>query len=194
MRKAGFLGFAFGLGYFGAGVSWIYVSLHDFGGMPALVTVLVTALLCAYLALFAAAAGWLALRLAPGGGLSFVLAAAASWTLGEWLRGWLFTDSLADDRLLAGADESVAGFAPLLGVFGLFRNCTSRNDSGVYLEAKTAMVFCAWRIAPASRWIRPRAVVWTTPFGAPLSSACSGNIAQEMKFREESDRSVADLP
>ncbi len=33
--RAAALGFAFGLGLFLAGVSWVYVSLHDFGAMPA---------------------------------------------------------------------------------------------------------------------------------------------------------------
>ena len=28
------LGFGFGLGYFLTGTSWVYVSMHDFGGMP----------------------------------------------------------------------------------------------------------------------------------------------------------------
>src|SRR6267378_4098882 len=32
--RAFFLGFWFGLGFFGAGVSWVYVSMHDIGGMP----------------------------------------------------------------------------------------------------------------------------------------------------------------
>jgi len=35
-RQAALAGFAFGLGYFLAGVSWVYVSLHDFGSMPAI--------------------------------------------------------------------------------------------------------------------------------------------------------------
>jgi apolipoprotein N-acyltransferase len=30
------LGFAFGLGLFGIGVSWVYIALSTFGGMPAL--------------------------------------------------------------------------------------------------------------------------------------------------------------
>ena len=34
-RRAAWLGFLFGLGLFGGGVSWVYVSLHTFGGMPA---------------------------------------------------------------------------------------------------------------------------------------------------------------
>src|SRR3954453_900503 len=33
---AAWLGFSFGMGMFSAGVTWIYVSLHDFGGLPML--------------------------------------------------------------------------------------------------------------------------------------------------------------
>src|SRR5258708_6678365 len=45
-RAAAATGFAFGLGYFLAGTSWIYVSLHTFGGMPALLTAIATLLFC----------------------------------------------------------------------------------------------------------------------------------------------------
>ena len=38
-RRAAWLGFLFGLGLFGGGVSWVYVSLHTFGGMPAAMAV-----------------------------------------------------------------------------------------------------------------------------------------------------------
>src|SRR5208282_4113784 len=41
------LGFCFGLGEFLAGVSWVYVSLHDFGAMPALLAAPLTLLFCA---------------------------------------------------------------------------------------------------------------------------------------------------
>jgi apolipoprotein N-acyltransferase len=190
MRKAGFLGFAFGLGYFGAGVSWIYVSLHDFGGMPALVTVLVTALFCAYLALFAAAAGWLALRLAPGGGLTFILAAAASWTLGEWLRGWLFSGF---PWLTIGYSQvptsPLAGFAPLFGVFGVsfVTVLAAGMIQGFISKPERRWSFALGVLLLLAGGFGLGQVVWTTPFGAPLSvSLLQGNIAQEMKFREES--------
>ncbi|MBK6600291.1 MAG: hypothetical protein IPG28_01710 [Betaproteobacteria bacterium] len=46
------LGFAFGLGLFDAGVSWVYVALNTFGGMPLPLAAMATAGFCAYLALF----------------------------------------------------------------------------------------------------------------------------------------------
>src|ERR671919_154029 len=55
-RRAFWTGYAFGLGLFGAGVSWVYVSLHNFGGMPMSLAALATLLFCAFLALFPAAA------------------------------------------------------------------------------------------------------------------------------------------
>ena len=57
--RAALLGFCFGLGLFGAGVSWIYVSLHDFGAMPLPLAALATFLFCAFLALFPALVGWM---------------------------------------------------------------------------------------------------------------------------------------
>ncbi len=44
-RRAALLGLVFGLGYFGFGTSWVYVSIHDFGFVPVLPSVLLTLLL-----------------------------------------------------------------------------------------------------------------------------------------------------
>src|SRR5262245_27796208 len=58
-RRAFWTGFLFGMGLFGAGVSWVYVSLHTFGAMPAPLAALATFLFCALLAAFTGGAGWL---------------------------------------------------------------------------------------------------------------------------------------
>ena len=62
-RQAAAIGFAWGLGLFLAGVSWIYVSLHVYGNMPAPLAGLAVFLFCSYLALYPALAGWLQARL-----------------------------------------------------------------------------------------------------------------------------------
>lgn len=60
----GFLtGWLFGLGWFGAGISWVHVSIADFGGMPLIASVGVMVLLCAYLALYPALAFWITKRI-----------------------------------------------------------------------------------------------------------------------------------
>src|SRR3989304_1206718 len=118
-RRAALLGYVFGLGYFGVGVSWIYVSLHDFGAMPGPLAGIATALYCAYLALFPALVGSLQARSGAGPTVRLVLLIPALWTLAEWLRGWLLTGF---PWLAAGysqIDTPLAGFAPLAGVYGV---------------------------------------------------------------------------
>ena len=85
-RAAARTGFAFGVGLFGAGVSWVYIAIHTFGGMPAGLAAIGTAGFVAYLALFPAAAGFLAARWTAPRTWQRALASAGAWTALEWLR------------------------------------------------------------------------------------------------------------
>lgn len=51
-KQAAKLGFAFGFGWFAAGVSWVHVSIATYGGMPLIASLALMALLCSYLALY----------------------------------------------------------------------------------------------------------------------------------------------
>ena len=90
-RSAAATGFAFGLGLFGAGASWVFIALNTFGGMPLPVAALATGGFCAFLALYPAAAGWAAARWTMPGSWQRAVAAAAAWTLAEWARSVVFT-------------------------------------------------------------------------------------------------------
>ncbi|TAN47602.1 MAG: apolipoprotein N-acyltransferase [Methylococcaceae bacterium] len=58
-KAAAWRGYLFGLGQFGFGVSWVYVSMHDFGGASPMAAGLLTALFVACFALYPALAGYL---------------------------------------------------------------------------------------------------------------------------------------
>lgn len=118
-RPAARLGYLFGLGYFGHGVWWIQVSVHQFGLPYYSFSITVTALLVAYMALFPALVAY-ALRRLPARDerARALLLAPPLWVASEWLRGWFLTGfpwiSLGYSQL----DAPLAGLAPLFGEIG----------------------------------------------------------------------------
>ncbi|MDH4286069.1 MAG: apolipoprotein N-acyltransferase, partial [Gallionella sp.] len=83
-RAAAWLGFAFGLGLFGAGIGWIYIAMHEYGGMPMLLALLATLLFAAFWALLPALAGYMQARFFVANWLRLALAMPAVWALLEW--------------------------------------------------------------------------------------------------------------
>jgi len=196
------IGASHAFGLFLTGVSWIYVSLSVFGGMPAAVAGLATLLFCAVLALFAALAGALFVRLAAADWLRRTLLFAALWVLAECLRAWAFTGF---PWLAAGYSQTppspLTGYAPLLGVHGV--SLFSALLGGLIFEVGRRWLsteVCGaggWRrwcpalplLAIAAILVtgdRLRELRWTKVHGEPLSVALlQGNVAQEMKWRPE---------
>jgi apolipoprotein N-acyltransferase len=198
-RRGAWLGGCFGLGYFLTGVSWVYVSLHTFGAMPAPVAAFFTLLFCVYLALLPAAAGYVAARVPMSPALKYSMLVPAVWTVLEWVRGWLFTGfswlALGYSQIPA---SPLAGYAPVLGIGGV-----------TLATAVMAGLIAALAIALArgARLVREPAlyallalctggygllaVQWTQPVGQPLSvGLLQGNIAQDMKWRPDAVRST----
>ena len=119
-RTAAMQGFAFGAGCFLAGVSWVYVSMHVFGGMPPLLAGLAAFLFCCLLAMFPALAGFSFARLRSGRLWADALLFASVWTLTEWLRSWVLTGFPWLSFGYAQTPPSpLAGYAALLGVYGV---------------------------------------------------------------------------
>jgi apolipoprotein N-acyltransferase len=196
-RQAWLSGYAFGLGYFLAGVSWVFVSLYEFGGMPAILAALATFLFCAYLALFPALAGWVAVRWGGASPLARAMLAAPAFVGFEWLRGTLFTGFPWLGIGTSQAPSSpLAGFAPWLGAYGVsLAVCVAaalvaalalsrtHRRRGPYLIAALAVLFLAGAVA--------RLPQWTEPAGAPVRvSLLQGNIPQEIKWLEKTRTQV----
>ena len=212
-RDAALVGFAFGLGYFLVGVSWVYVSLHDFGAMPALLAAILTLLFCAILALYPAITGWLYRALGTRSMLVTLAALPALWTLSEWLRGWVFTGFPWIALGYAQVPSSpLAGYVPILGVYAASFATVASAGLLVTLWAQwkgrrarikadgrnhaSSVIVHPWRVLLhpcalilVSLWAGGYLLLqidWTHPEGEPVTvSLLQGNIAQEMKWRND---------
>jgi len=194
--RAAALGYAFGLGFFLAGVSWVWVSMHRYGGMPAAAAALATVLFCAWLALFPALAGWLFARLRGGRALLDVPLAAALWSFAESLRGLLLTGF---PWLEMGYSQSppspLAGYAPVSGVHGVsFAMLLVAGCLGVAWRERTARMPAAVAILSlGALGAGLGAVGWTRPEGAEFTvSLLQGNIEQSLKWQPERFRDSLD--
>ncbi len=201
-KAAAYTGFAFGMGFFGAGVSWVYVSIHDFGGMPMPLAVVATFLFCLVLSLFPAVAGLLQ---ANPGGLTrrrALLLIPALWVLMEWIRGWIFTGF---PWLALGYSQAVAsplaGFAPVFGVYGVsLASAVCAGALALAADVRLRRLGRAGMVFPGMILLLLvlagfvlKQVDWVQPLGAPVSvSLLQGNVPQEMKWREDKARSTLD--
>lgn len=182
-------GWSYGFGLFGAGTSWIYVSIHDFGGASPLLAGGLMLLFSAAVALFFALPAWLWSRwLRNGSGLGDALAFAALWVAQEAFRGWFLTGF---PWLFAGysqLDGPLAGLAPLGGVWligfvlafsaALLVNLPRLRQQPRALSLGLLLLLLFW----GTGWSLQQ-YSWTEPAGKALSvAAVQGNVAQNMKW------------
>lgn len=121
-KRAAKYGFIFGLGWFGAGISWVHVSIATFGGMPLVASVLLMVLLCAYLAIYPALAFMFATRFASGPS-SYGLLLLSGFAVTEYLRGVVLTGFPWLSFGYTQTDSPLNFLAPLIGEFGLTLVC-----------------------------------------------------------------------
>ncbi len=198
LKIAVWQGFIFALSFFGFGIYWIYISLHDFGGMPVLMAGFATFLLCAFMASFTALVGALAFSFKKNP-LNHLIAIAIFWALADWTRSWIFTGF---PWLTIGYTQApfgpLAGFLPVIGVYGvtlmtvLFAGVISAIFFGKLplLARRNCIVLLIflWVFGSLLKWVD-----WTKPIGKPFSVALvQGNISQTIKWSPEyADKTIA---
>jgi len=182
--KATFLlGLSFGLGYFVLGLWWIFISLHDIGGMNVALSCTAVFLLAGLLAIFFACAT-LAINASKGKFFPGLLL-AASWVATEYLRGILFTGfpwmGLGETQVYG----PFAPVAPYLGGLGctFFVVLISWQLLSLRAHFKTTALFLVCIIG-----LSQLLGVWsfTKPKGEPLTvELIQGNFAQSLVFKPE---------
>lgn len=182
-KQAALTGFTFGLGWFGTGVSWVFVSVDRFGGLPLIATLAIMALLFAYLALYPALAGWLWLKLRKKTNRYALFAFPFIWLVTEFLRGWVLTGFPWLNLGYTQTATQFAALAPHIGEIGI---------SFVILIVAISFAYVAltkrleWFALPVLLYV----VAMLSPLLNPMEFTGSssrvalvqGNIEQELKW------------
>jgi len=187
-REAFVRGFGFGATSFTAGMYWLYISVHGFGGASPVLAVLVMAALVAILALFPAAVGWIAARwFALRGATAWLVAVPALWVLTEWCRGWVFSGMGWLAVGYSQTDSWLMGFAPIGGIHTMSWGVlvTAGGLVTVLREPMRAKQLALFAIAAV--WIAGYFLAeqrWTRPDSAVVNVALAqGAVPQDLKWQ-----------
>lgn len=183
-KRAMLRGFYFGLGSFGFGVSWVYISVHDYGGGGVLGSGLMAALFVLFWSIFPALAGVFSAMLYR---YHYYVGTAFVWILLEYVRGALVLNGFP--WLLSGyaqLDTVLSGYIPLTGVYG------------VGFLAVLLAVFMAQLVCQREKWRQLLTITvlvcaiggllqgrqWTTSAGDSIRVVLiQGNIRQDQKWQ-----------
>lgn len=180
-------GWLYGLGWFGTGISWVHVSIAEFGGLPLAGSLALISLLVMYLALFPAFAAFALVKGIPR--VNWLLLAPAVWFVSEWLRGYLLTGfpwlSLGYSQL----QSPLHYLAPIIGESGLsslvifvavcIYHLLLRKQlkfAGASMVAVAVLTFAASFYQPITKDAEPTSV-----------ALVQGNIKQELRWVEENE-------
>ncbi|MBI3570452.1 MAG: apolipoprotein N-acyltransferase [Gammaproteobacteria bacterium] len=195
--RAAFRGFLFGLGMFGVGVSWVYVSMHLYGNMPAPLAGLAVFLFVAGLSLYPTLLGWSQARFFPKPGPWHPLLVLSSlWVLFEWTRGRFLTGFPWLHLGYSQIATPLAGYTPWFGVYGVSFFCALSAGllaAGVrtpdkFLKRFFPLLVLIW----VGGWIAGK-TEWVQPAGQPLQvTLIQGNVPLESKWQPAARRAIMD--
>lgn len=174
------LGLMFGLGYFVVGLWWLYISLHDVGGMHPLLSCVAVFLLSAYMAIYFSIAS-LSIPLFKNTRVTGLLI-AASWVVMEFLRGYIFTGFPWMGFAETQFNGPFAPIAPLMG--GLACTFLATWAAWELLQIRKRFIFSATIVFAAVVIAQLVSLLsFTKPFGEPISvRLIQGNFEQSLKF------------
>jgi len=187
-RAAG-LGAVYGSAWLVAGTWWLFISMHQYGGLPSWMAVLAVVGLAAFLSCYLAAALFAFARWRTGRPAADALLFAAVWLLAELARGVIFTGFPWIASGYAQVDGPLSKLAPWVGVYGI----------GAVAAFLASFVAMAWPPTGTRRAVvivlavvaadyaddHTSPLDFTTPTRTLQVTLLQGNIPQEEKFAAE---------
>ena len=209
------IGFIFGFGWFGAGISWVHVSISEFGGIPLVVSLLLMGLLVSYLALFVMLFSLILHKLFTRLGYALPLAASPIlWLAIETLRSVLFTGFPWLSLGYSQINTVLGQFAPIIGETGVTTLLVMLASCGAYIILLTRSkptskqsplikysAYSAMVIIFASAWLVPHldennstanSTITTKQDTSFSVGIVQGNIEQSMRWVPELDQPIMD--
>jgi len=192
-------GYLFGLGYFATGVSWVSISMVRFGGMGLPISMALTALLVAFLALYIGAIGYIGNKFFQHVNARFklLLVYPVLWVWLEWVRGWLFTGFPWIDIGYSQVVSPLAGLFPVMGVYGVSlavvvcAGCLVLIFSQAVRTLKYEVLLLVGIVTVSGSM---SLISWAEPVGNALKvSIIQGNIPQQIKWLSEQRQPSIDL-
>lgn len=165
------------------GLEWIHVSMSTFSGMPVVAAYGLVAILCAYLSLYPALAGYLLNRFFPKQNASRLLFAfPALWLISDWAFGHVMTGFPWMWFGYSQVDTWLSGYAPVFGVQAITL-AVLVSSAAILLTILQRRIL--WLLIPPILFVVGYGLQrqnWTTPNEEVDFALMQGNIPQSLKW------------
>lgn len=199
-KQAALQGYLFGLGMFGFGINWIYISLYEYANVPLVLAILATILVVVVLSTYPAVIGYISVIFVKKlGGIYPLLIIPGIWTILEWVRSWLFGGF---PWLLIGysqIDSPIGKLAPYIGIFGIgWVTVWSSILLWIIIKSKNLLVIFSYLLILLLLVLGLNVlgnIAWTKPVDVlPLRiTLIQGNISQEEKWQVDQLNQIINL-
>lgn len=179
------LGYAFGMGMYCFGVSWVYISLSTYGGMPLWMGSIAVLGFASLPALTIACAALACAILVSNGGLTRLWLMPICWVIGEWTKSWFLTGFPWLDVAYTQTSSWFFALAPIGGVYFIsvvIALCSACCVALVVHRKFAFPVMSLLSVIGLSAW--SNTLQWSTAIGEPIKvGIVQGNVPIERKWQ-----------
>lgn len=185
VKSAITIGFSFGLGLYLAGVSWVYVSLATYGGMPLWMGSIAVLGFASLLAVFPALACGLSSYLANSNERRLLLIFPFIWVITEWCKSWVLTGFPWLDIGYTQTPSWLFAWAPVGGIYLVSFAVLMLVALILYAYSARSITCSVGLLILLICSFTLQQKQWVTPVGKPLNVAVvQGNIPIESKWSD----------